>query len=331
MSPSGELDVIGIGNALVDVISHETDGFVAAQGLAKGTMHLIDEPRARDLYAAMGPGVEMSGGSAANTIVGIASFGGQAHYIGKVKDDQLGEVFTHDLRSIGVGFDTPLATGGPPTGRSLILVTPDAQRTMNTYLGASVRLGPADIDESLIASGRILFLEGYLFDPPDAREAFRVAARMAHEAGRKVSLTICDPFCVDRHRDEFRDLVTNHVDILFANEAEVCALYQVDDFDTALQRVRGECEIAVLTRGRRGSLIIAGDEFHVIDAHPVEALVDTTGAGDLYAAGVLYGLSQRFGLAHCGRLGSLAAAEVISHVGARPAVPLSELAGSVLA
>lgn len=331
MSAPGELDVIGIGNALVDVISHETDAFIAAQGLAKGTMHLIDEPRAQDLYAAMGPGIEMSGGSAANTIVGIASFGGKAHYIGKVKDDQLGEVFTHDLRSIGVGFDTPLATGGPPTGRSLILVTPDAQRTMNTYLGASVNLGPAEIDGNLIARGRILFLEGYLFDPPDAREAFRVAARMAHTAGRKVSLTICDPFCVDRHREEFRDLVTNHVDILFANEAEICSLYEVGDFDTALQHVRGECETAVLTRGKRGSLIIAGDDFHVIDAHPVETLVDTTGAGDLYAAGVLYGLSQRFGLAHCGRLGSLAAAEVISHVGARPAVPLSELASSVLA
>lgn len=331
MQRPDELDVIGIGNALVDVISHESEEFIAAQRLAKGTMHLIDESRARELYAAMGPGIEISGGSAANTIVGVASFGGRAQYIGKVRADQLGEVFSHDLRSIGVGFDTPLAIGGPPTGRSLILVTPDAQRTMNTYLGASVNLGPADIDANLIARGRILFLEGYLFDPPDAREAFRVAARMAHAAGRKVSLTICDPFCVDRHREEFRDLVTHHVDILFANEAEICSLYEVGDFDTALQQVRGECEIAALTRGKRGSLIVAGDEFHVIDAQPVETLVDTTGAGDLYAAGVLYGLSQRFGLADCGRLGSLAAAEVISHVGARPAVPLSELASSALA
>jgi sugar/nucleoside kinase (ribokinase family) len=313
MSAPGELDVIGIGNALVDVISHETDEFVAAQQLAKGTMHLIDEPRARELYAAMGPGIEISGGSAANTIVGIASFGGRAQYIGKVKDDQL------------------VAVDGPPTGRSLILVTPDAQRTMNTFLGASVHLGPGDIDAELIGRGRILFLEGYLFDPPAAREAFRVAARMAHAAGRKVSLTICDPFCVDRHRDEFRDLVEHHVDILFANEAEICSLYEVDDFDTALQHVRGECEIAALTRGKRGSLLLAGDEFHVVDAHPVETLVDTTGAGDLYAAGVLFGLSQGYDLARCGRLGSLAAAEVISHVGARPAVPLSELAGSVLA
>jgi sugar/nucleoside kinase (ribokinase family) len=331
MSAPGELDVIGIGNALVDVISHETDEFVAAQQLAKGTMHLIDEPRADELYAAMGPGIEISGGSAANTIVGIASFGGRTQYIGKVKDDQLGGVFNHDLRSTGVVFETPPAVDGPPTGRSLILVTPDAQRTMNTFLGASVHLGPADIDEELIGRGRILFLEGYLFDPPAAREAFRVAARMAHAAGRKVSLTICDPFCVDRHRDEFRDLVEHHVDILFANEAEICSLYEVDDFDTALQQVRGECEIAALTRGKRGSLLLAGDEFHVVDAHPVETLVDTTGAGDLYAAGVLFGLSQGYDLAHCGRLGSLAAAEVISHVGARPAVPLSELAGSVLA
>lgn len=325
-----ELDVIGIGNALVDVISHETDEFVAAQQLAKGTMLLIDEARAHELYAAMGPGIEISGGSAANTIVGIASFGGRAQYIGKVKDDQLGEVFSHDLRSMGVVYETPPATEGPPTGRSLILVTPDAQRTMNTFLGASVHLGPDDVDEELIGRGQILFLEGYLFDPPAAREAFRVAARMAHAAGRKVSLTICDPFCVDRHRDEFRDLVTHHVDILFANEAEICSLYEVGDFDTALQHVRGECEIAALTRGKRGSLLVAGDEVHVIDPYPVETLVDTTGAGDLYAAGVLYGLSQGFGLAHCGRLGSLAAAEVISHVGARPAVPLADLAASVL-
>lgn len=331
MSAAGELDVIGIGNALVDVISHESDEFVTAQRLAKGTMHLIDESRAHELYAAMGPGIEISGGSAANTIVGIASFGGRTQYIGKVRDDQLGEVFSHDLRSTGVVFDTPPATGGPPTGRSLILVTPDAQRTMSTFLGASVHLGPVDIDEELIARGRILFLEGYLFDPPQAREAFRVASRMAHAAGRKVALTICDPFCVDRHREEFRDLVERHVDILFANEAEICSLYEVDDFDTALQHVRGECEIAALTRGKRGSLALAGDELHVIDPYPVETLVDTTGAGDLYASGFLYGLSRGHDLASCGRLGSLAAAEVISHVGARPAVPLAELAASVLA
>ncbi len=331
MGPSGELDVIGIGNALVDVISHESDGFVSGLGLAKGTMHLIDEARAHELYDAMGPGIEMSGGSAANTIVGVASFGGRAQYVGKVRDDQLGEVFGHDLRSTGVAFETPAATAGPPTGRCLIMVTPDAQRTMNTFLGASVQLSPADIEEGLISRGRILFLEGYLFDPPAAQEAFRVAARMAHGAGRRVSLTLCDPFCVDRHREAFRDLVEHHVDVLFANESEICSLYEVGDFDSALQLVRRRCEIVALTRGPRGSLVLSGDEVHVVDAHPVERLVDTTGAGDLYAAGFLFGISQGLDLGSCGRLGSLAAAEVISHVGARPAVPLDELAPSVLA
>jgi sugar/nucleoside kinase (ribokinase family) len=322
------IDVIGIGNALVDVLSHESDGFLDRQGLAKGTMHLIDEPRARELYGAMGPGVEISGGSAANTIVGVASFGGRAHYVGKVRDDQLGEVFAHDLRATGVAFTTPPAKDGPPTGRCLILITPDAQRTMSTFLGASVRLGPADIDAGLIARGRVLYLEGYLFDPPEAQEAFRVAAGLAHAAGRKVSLTLSDPFCVERHRAAFLDLLERHVDILFANEAEIRALYQVNDFDQALPRVRGHCQVAALTRGARGSVVVAGDAVHVIDPHPVEALVDTTGAGDLYAAGFLYGWSRGRDAATCGRLGSLAAAEVISHVGARPMVPLSSLAGA---
>ncbi len=322
----GEIDVIGIGNALVDVLSHESDEFVRRQGLVKGTMHLIDEARARHLYEAMGPGTEISGGSAANTVVGVASFGGRAHYVGKVRDDQLGEVFGHDLRSTGVGYDTPAATSGPPTGRCLILVTPDAQRTMNTFLGASVHLGPDDIDEGLIARAKTLYLEGYLFDPPAAQEAFRVAAAMAHAAGGRVSLTLSDPFCVDRHRSAFLDLVEDHVDILFANEAEIRSLYQVDDFDSALQRVRGHSEVAVLTRGPRGSIVVSGDEVHVIDAHPVEAPVDSTGAGDLYAAGFLFGWSRGLDLASCGRLGSLAAAEVISHIGARPTVPLAELA-----
>jgi sugar/nucleoside kinase (ribokinase family) len=325
-----EIDVIGIGNALVDVLSHESDDFVRRQDLVKGTMHLIDEARARHVYEAMGPGIEISGGSAANTVVGVASFGGRAHYVGKVRDDQLGEVFGHDLRSTGVGYDTPAATSGPPTGRCLILVTPDAQRTMNTFLGAAVHLCPDDIDARLIARGKILYLEGYLFDPPDAQEAFRVAAGMAHAAGRKVSLTLSDPFCVDRHRDAFLDLVERHVDVLFANEAEITSLYQVGDFDAARERVRGHCEIAALTRGPRGSLVVGGDEVHLIDAHPVDALVDTTGAGDLYAAGFLFGLSRGLDLGSCGRLGSLAAAEAISHIGARPVVPLAELAGAVL-
>jgi sugar/nucleoside kinase (ribokinase family) len=327
---SAELDVIGIGNALVDVLSHADESLLAGQGLVKGTMHLVDEARAAALYEAMGPGVEMSGGSAANTVVGVASFGGRAHYVGKVRDDQLGEVFGHDLRATGVGYDTPRATSGPPTGRCLILVTPDAQRTMGTFLGASVRLGPGDIDKRLVARGKILYLEGYLFDPPAAQEAFRTAASIAHAAGRKVALTLSDPFCVDRHRDAFLDLVEHHVDILFANEAEICALYQVHDFDAALARVRGHCEVAALTRSAKGSVLVADGRVHAVIALPVEAVVDTTGAGDLYAAGVLYGLSQGLDLPTCGRLGSLAAAEVIAHVGARPMVPLAQLAGTVL-
>ena len=329
MADSQELDVVVIGNALVDVLSHADESFLARQKLAKGTMHLVDEPRARELYDAMGPGVEMSGGSAANTVVGVASFGGRGHYVGKVRDDQLGEVFAHDLRATGVGYDTPRATEGPPTGRCLILVTPDAQRTMSTFLGAAVRLGPGDIDRALIARGKILYLEGYLFDPPEAQAAFRAAAAMAHAAGRKVSLTLSDPFCVGRHRKAFLDLVEHHVDILFANEAEICALYEVG-FDAALGRVRGHCEVAALTRSARGSVIVEGGRVHTVAAHPVEAVVDTTGAGDLYAAGVLYGLSQGLDLPTCGRLGSLAAAEVIAHVGARPMVPLAQLAGPIL-
>jgi sugar/nucleoside kinase (ribokinase family) len=326
----GELDVVGIGNALVDVLSHAEEAFLTRQSLVKGTMHLVDEPRAREIYDAMGPGVEMSGGSAANTMVGVASFGGRAHYVGKVRDDQLGEVFGHDLRATGVGYDTPRATDGPPTGRCLILVTPDAQRTMGTFLGASVRLGPGDIDRSLITRGKILYLEGYLFDPPEAQEAFRTAAAIAHAAGRKVSLTLSDPFCVGRHRAAFLDLVERHVDILFANEAEICALYEVRDFDAALARVRGHCQVAALTRSGKGSVIMADGRVHTVSAHPVDAVVDTTGAGDLYAAGVLYGLSQGLDLPTCGRLGSLAAAEVIAHVCARPMVPLAQLAGSTL-
>ena len=324
------LDVVGIGNALVDVLSHADEALVVRQGLAKGTMHLVDEARARALYEAMGPGVEMSGGSAANTVVGVASFGGRAHYVGKVRDDQLGDVFGHDLRATGVGYDTPRATSGPPTGRCLILVTPDAQRTMGTFLGASVRLGPADVNRGLIERGKILYLEGYLFDPPDAQEAFRVAAAIAHAAGRKVALTLSDPFCVERHRAAFLDLVQNHVDILFANEAEICALYQVPDFDAAVPRVRGHCELAALTRSAKGSVLVQGSRVHVVQAHPVDTVVDTTGAGDLYASGVLYGLARGLDLPTCGRLGSLAAAEVIAHVGARPMVPLTELAAAVL-
>ncbi|MGH7388427.1 MAG: adenosine kinase [Candidatus Rokuibacteriota bacterium] len=327
---SGEIDVIGVGNALVDVLSHESDEFLRRHGLTKGSMQLIDEARARALYGAMGPAIEISGGSAANTIVGVASFGGRAQYVGKVRDDQLGEVFAHDLRSTGVGYDTPVATGGPATGRCLIMVTPDAQRTMNTFLGASVQLGPADVDRDLIGRARILYLEGYLFDPPQAQEAFRVAAGRARATGRRVALTLSDPFCVDRHRGAFRALVDRYVDVLFANEAEICSLYETDDFDAALRQVRRRGRIAALTRSARGSVVVAGDEIHVIAAQPIDALVDTTGAGDLYAAGFLFGLSRDYDLASCGRLGSLAAAEVISHVGARPLTPLAKLAGDLL-
>ena len=325
-----DLDVVGIGNALVDVLCQEGEDFLAAQGLIKGAMQLVDEPRARELYAAMGPAVEVSGGSAANTIVGVASFGGRAHYIGKVRDDQLGEVFSHDLLAVGVGYSTPAATSGPSTGRCLIVVTPDAQRTLTTYLGASSLLGPADVDPDLIARAGILYLEGYLFDPPEAQRAFRVAAEMAHAAGRTVALTLSDPLCVGRHREAFLDLVEHHVDILFANEAEIRALYSASDFDAALQQVRRHCAVAALTRSERGSVVVAGEEVHVIDAHPVPTVVDTTGAGDLYAAGFMVGLSRGLDVARCGRLGSLAAAEVISHVGARPQTPLVELAGRLL-
>jgi len=325
-----DLDVLAIGNALVDVLTHADEERVVKLGLVKGTMSLVDEAQARALYEAMGPGVEISGGSAANTIVGVASFGGRAQYVGKVRDDQLGEVFGHDLRSTGVLYETPRAADGPPTGRCLILMTPDAQRTMGTFLGASSRLGSADIDEHLVARAKIVYLEGYLFDPPEAQEAFRKAAAAAHAAGRKVALTLSDPFCVGRHRAAFLDLLEHHVDILFANEAEICALYEVADFDTALAKVRGHCEVAALTRSAKGSVLVGNGTTHVVEAHPVKRVVDTTGAGDLYAAGVLYGLSRGFDLPTCGRLGSLAAAEVISHVGARPMVPLRSLAAPVI-
>ncbi len=324
-----DVDVVGIGNALVDVLSQESEAFLAAQRLTKGAMQLVDESRARELYAAMGPAVEVSGGSAANTVVGVASFGGRAHYIGKVRDDQLGDVFSHDLRAVGVGYTTSAATGGPATGRCLIVVTPDAQRTLTTYLGASVMLGPGDVDKELIERATILYLEGYLFDPPEAQRAFHVAAGVAHAAGRRVALTLSDPFCVGRHRAAFRELVERHVDILFANEAEIRALYEAADFDEALQQVRHHCAVAALTRSERGSVVVAGADVHVVDARRLGAVVDTTGAGDLYAAGFLFGLSRGRDLATCGRLGALAAAEVISHVGARPLTPLARLTAEV--
>jgi sugar/nucleoside kinase (ribokinase family) len=325
MMTAAQYDVVGIGNAIVDVIARADDAFLREKKLAKGAMTLIDEAQADALYAAMGPGTESSGGSAANTMAGIASLGGKGAYFGKVKSDQLGAVFAHDIRAIGVSFDSKPAAQGPATARCLIFVTPDAQRTMNTYLGACVNLGPEDVDEAVVKDARVTYLEGYLWDPPRAKEAFVKAAKVAHAAGRKVSLSLSDAFCVDRHRAEFRDLVKGHVDILFANESEITSLYEVDGFDSALQQVRGSCEIACLTRSEKGSLIVAGEEVHVIDAERVGAVVDTTGAGDLYAAGFLYGWTHGYGLARAGRIASLAAAEAISHVGARPQTNLKAL------
>lgn len=318
-------DVVGIGNAIVDVIAHADDAFLEAEGLPKGAMTLIDTDQAEALYAKMAPGIEASGGSAANTMAGIASLGGSGAFFGKVRDDQLGEVFRHDIRAIGVDFDSPAATDGPPTARCLILVTPDAQRTMNTFLGACVDLGPEDVDPDTVKAAQVTYLEGYLWDPPRAKEAFIKAAEIAHGAGRKVALSLSDPFCVDRHRAEFRDLVDGHVDILFANEEEIKSLYEADSFDATLQEVRGKCEIAALTRSEKGSVIVAGDEMHVVDAEPVEKVVDTTGAGDLYAAGFLFGVTHGYGLAKAGRIAGIAAAEAISHMGARPEVSLKDL------
>ena len=319
------IDVVGIGNAIVDVIAHAEDAFLAQEALVKGTMTLVDAARAEALYRMMGPAIEASGGSAGNTMAGIASLGGKGAYIGKVRDDFLGQVFRHDITAIGVRFDTQAATSGPGTARCLILVTPDGQRTMNTYLGACVDLGPADIDPDVIAAAQITYLEGYLFDPPKAQEAFRRAAAIAHAAGRKVALSLSDPFCVGRHRADFRDLVDGHIDILFANEAEICSLYETDDFVAAAAAVRGHVAIAALTRSAEGSVILALGAEHRIDPAPVARVVDTTGAGDLYASGFLYGLTRDLPLPTCGEIGSLCAAEIISHFGARPEVKLSEL------
>ena len=318
-------DVTGIGNAIVDVISQTDDAFLERHDLAKGAMQLIDQKIASMLYDAMGPGVESSGGSAANTIAGIASLGADTCYIGRVADDELGAIFAHDIKALGADFPNPPNGNSPSTALCLVLVTPDAERTMNTYLGACVDLGPEDVPEEVIANSAITYLEGYLWDPPQAKEAFLKAMKVAHEADRKVSLTLSDGFCVDRHRAEFLDLVENQVDILFANEDEIMSLYQVDEFDDALQAVRGHCEIAALTRSAKGSVIVSGDEVHVIDAAPVERVIDTTGAGDLFAAGFLAGLSQGRNLHDCGRMGGIAAAEVISHLGARPATDLAAL------
>jgi sugar/nucleoside kinase (ribokinase family) len=320
-----ELHVTGIGNAIVDVIAHADEDFLAAQGLTKGSMMLIDDVRAHALYAQMAPGKESSGGSAANTMAGLASLGGRGAYIGKVGRDQLGEVFTHDIRAAGLHFATAPAADGTPTARCLILVTADAQRTMNTFLGACVDLGPEDIDEALIQRSQVTYLEGYLFDKPRAKSAFRRAAEVARGAGRKVALSLSDSFCVDRHRSEFLQLVEEHVDILFANEGEILSLFQTSSLEAAIAALKGRVEVAALTHGAAGSYVFAeGDVVHVA-AEPIARLVDTTGAGDLYAAGFLHGYTQGRRPAECGRIGAIAAAEVIGHYGARPETELAAL------
>ncbi|MFT7598996.1 MAG: sugar/nucleoside kinase (ribokinase family) [Acidimicrobiales bacterium] len=322
-----EVDVVGVGNAIVDVITQSDDDFVASQGLEKGSMTLIDDDRAHQLYDLMPPGVEASGGSAANTMAGIASFGGTSAYIGKVSGDELGGVFRDDMRQTGVTFDVPPAEGGPATARCLILVTPDAQRTMSTYLGVSSLLEPDDINPGTVESGQLLFCEGYLWDVESAKQAIRRAMDVARSAGRHSALTLSDTFCVERHYDDFRDLVAGRVDVLFANEAELGALYKTDSLDAGVAAVAGEVELACITRGDQGSLLVRGTEVVEIAAVEASAVVDTTGAGDQYAAGVLFGLARGLDLAECGRLGSVAAAEVISHVGPRPLTSLKELAG----
>jgi sugar/nucleoside kinase (ribokinase family) len=327
--PLDEFDVVGIGNALVDVLSHEQESFIEANGLAKAVMTLIDTEGAETLYAAMGPGIEVSGGSAANTIAGIASFGGRAAYIGRVADDQLGRVFGHDLRSTGATFRSRPAPDGPPTGRCLIVVTPDAERTMNTYLGASEFLGPDDVDGELIAAAQITYLEGYLFDRPDAQEAYWKASRLAHEAGRRVALTLSDTFCVERHKQAWRALVADQVDILFANELEAMALYDVATVEAVVEHVRADVEIGAVTRGPKGSLVVSDGEVIEVAPHPVAEVVDTTAAGDLYAAGFLFGFTHGRSLDSSGRLASAAASAVLEHTGARLSRPLAELVGEL--
>jgi sugar/nucleoside kinase (ribokinase family) len=319
-------DVAAIGNAIVDVISPSSEDFLADEGLVKGSMALIDDAQAVSLYGRMAAGIEASGGSAANTVAGVASLGGRAAYLGKVADDQLGQVFVHDINAIGVKFDVAPLAGGPATARCLINVTPDGQRTMSTYLGASIHLTPEDIDAAVIESAKIIYLEGYLFDPSDARRAFAKAAGIARASERLIALTLSDSFVVHRHREALLGFIDSEVDILLANEAELTALFETSSFDTAVRSLRGRAKLAAVTRGERGSTVIAGDQIHDIAAVPVEKVVDTTGAGDQYAAGFLFGLAKGRPLDMCGRLGSIAAAEVISHYGPRPQVSLQDLA-----
>jgi sugar/nucleoside kinase (ribokinase family) len=327
LMPSCRFDVLGLGNAIVDVISLTGDDFLAAQGLRKGAMTLIDEARAEALYKAMGPATIVSGGSAANTIIGAASLGCRAAFIGKLKADETGAAFAHDIRAATVDFSTAFATDGPASGRCLVLVTPDGQRTMNTFLGASQNLTEADVDEDAVQQSAIVYLEGYLWDPPAAKAAFVKAAKIARGAGRRVALTLSDSFCVDRYREEFLGLIrSGSVQIVFANESELHSLYQTGDFDTAAAQLRAENIVGVVTRSERGSVVVTRDEVLAVPAFPVDRVVDTTGAGDLFAAGFLAGLTKSKNLETCARLGALAAAEIIQHIGARPLADLGQLA-----
>jgi sugar/nucleoside kinase (ribokinase family) len=320
-------DVLGIGNAIVDLIATAPEDFLLREKIQKGGMTLIDEPRAEHIYKAMGPATITSGGSAGNTMAGIASFGGKGAYIGKVRNDKLGEHFSHDIKAIGVDFLTSPATSGPATARCMILVTPDGERSMNTYLGACQNLTPDDVDAKQVQSAKVTYLEGYLWDPPAAKDAFRAASRIAHEAGRKVALTLSDSFCVDRYREEFLELMRSGlVDIVFANESELKSLYTTSDFDTAVNNIRNDVGLAVVTRSENGAMAVSRSETITVPAYPVAQVVDTTGAGDLFAAGFLFGYTTGKDMRTALRLGALAAAEVISHVGPRPLVSLKQLA-----
>jgi sugar/nucleoside kinase (ribokinase family) len=327
---STPLDVVGVGNALVDVLSLESEDFLAAHGLVRGSMTLIDAERAHAIYAAMGPAVEVSGGSAANTLAGLASLGGAAGFVGRVHDDELGQVFAHDIRAAGVEFSGVPATTGQPTGRCLIVVTPDGERTMNTLLGAAAELDGDDVDPAFVARAQVTYLEGYLFDQEAAGEAFRKAAGAAHAADRLVALTLSDSFCVERYLEPFRRLVATDVDVLFGNADELRLLYETDDVEDAVARAERDCAVVAVTRGAEGALVSSRGRRVAVAAEPVEHVVDTTGAGDLFAAGFLFGMTRGLDLATCGRLGALCSAEVISHVGARPATPLAALAAPVL-
>jgi sugar/nucleoside kinase (ribokinase family) len=322
-----QYDVLCIGNAIVDIIARCDEQFLTDNGIIRGAMNLIDAERAELLYARMGPAIEASGGSAGNTAAGIASFGGRAAFFGKVCSDHLGTIYTHDIRAQGVAFDTKPLDIEPPTARSMIFVTPDGERSMNTYLGACVELGPEDVEADKASGAKVTYFEGYLWDPPRAKEAIRLTARHAHEAGREVSMTLSDSFCVDRYREEFLDLMrSGTVDIVFANESELKALYQTSSFEAGLDQIRKDCRLAAVTRSERGSVAVRGDETVQIDAIEIAELVDTTGAGDLYAAGFLHGYTTGRSLADCGALGSLAAGLVIQQIGPRPRQNLREAA-----